>query len=108
MLYCPTCQSSVLAPQIELDYELFAHNCSSDGVRSASLADAVGDDKILQIIETYPEDNRVSSNKRVLSEQIDAILDQLIVAKSIQDDTWYQELLEQLKLLRSMDNINRH
>ncbi|GAX91435.1 hypothetical protein EFBL_3104 [Effusibacillus lacus] len=107
VLYCPTCQNSFIAPEIELDYHLFAHNCATDGLRSASLADAAGDDKILGILERYPEDIRIRTSQRVVQEQIDSTLDLLNVAKHMDDKVWQQELLERLQMFIRLSGVNR-
>ncbi|BCJ85244.1 hypothetical protein skT53_02290 [Effusibacillus dendaii] len=107
VLFCPTCLHTEIAPDIEMDFHLFAHNCETDRVRSASLSDAVGDEKILQILEKYPEDERIRSNQRVLPEQIDATLDLMITAKQQNDQAWYNELVERLQMFRSLLGVKR-
>lgn len=98
ILYCPTCQSSHIVPEIEMDYTLFAHNCETDGIKSASLSDVLGEEKLMAVLERYPEDERVSGI-RVTKDQIDGYLDLLILARSIEDSQWCAEINEQLESL---------
>ncbi|MFC4768767.1 hypothetical protein [Effusibacillus consociatus] len=108
ILFCPTCHNSLIAPEIEMDYQLYAHNCAADGVRSASLPDAIGEEKILDILDRYPEDIRVKTGQRVIREQIDSTLDLLNFAKQLGEHEWCQELLERLKLFRDLSNVQPH
>lgn len=105
ILFCPTCHHSLIAPEIEVDYQMFVHNCATDRVRSASLADAIGDEKILKILDLYPEDIRVKTGQRVVQEQIDSTLDLLNFAKQSGDDDWHRDLLERLKMFRDLSNL---
>ncbi|WP_018132579.1 hypothetical protein [Effusibacillus pohliae] len=107
ILFCPTCHHSVIAPEIELDYQIYAHHCATDGIRSASLPDAIGDERILQILDKYPEDIRVATGQRVVQEQIDMTLDLMNFAKQIDDQDWYQELVERLRMFRELSNVTR-
>jgi hypothetical protein len=100
-LICPTCHSSLIAPDIELDYQMFAHHCATDGVKEASLADAIGEEKILAILERYPEDQRCLQGVRVIPEQIDFLLDLFNLAIRTNDKVWQAELKEKLQLLQS-------
>jgi hypothetical protein len=105
ILFCPTCHHSLIAPDIELDYQLFVHNCTTDGVRSGSLPDAAGDEKILRILDRYPDDMRVKTGQRVLPEQIDSTLDLLNLAKQTNDVEWYRELMERLKMFQALSKV---
>lgn len=105
LLFCPTCQYSLIAPDIELDYQLFAHNCETDGVRSGSLTDAAGEDKILAVLEKYPEDERIHTGQRVIREQFDITLDLLNFAQSMQDLEWSRELVERLRMFRQLSDV---
>lgn len=108
MLFCPTCQHSIIAPDIELDYQMYVHNCETDGLRSGNLANVVSEEKILGILDKYPDDERVRTGQRVTQEQIDAALDLLHYAQQLQDNEWAYELLERLRLFKEVSSINRH
>lgn len=97
LLCCPTCHRSHLAPELELDFIMLAHHAETDGVKVASLQEAIGSEKIEQVLRTYPEDERHRSGRRVLPEQIDSLLDMINLAKSLDDQKWQSELVEQLK-----------
>ncbi len=97
LLCCPTCHRSHLAPELELDFIMLAHHAETDGVKIASLQEAIGSEKIEQVLRTYPEDERHRSGRRVLPEQIDSLLDMINLAKSLDDQKWQSELVEQLK-----------
>ncbi|MFD2171381.1 hypothetical protein [Tumebacillus lipolyticus] len=97
LLCCPTCHRSHLAPELELDFIMLAHHAETDGVKVASLQEAIGSEKIEQVLHTYPEDERHRSGRRVLPEQIDSLLDMINLAKSLDDQKWQAELVEQLK-----------
>jgi hypothetical protein len=105
MLVCPTCHKSHVAPDIEFDYIMLAHYCETDRVRVTSLKEAVGPDKIRDVLKKYPEDDRVRTGRRVLPEQIDSLLDMINVAKTLEDQSWHQELLNQLKTFTSYNRI---
>jgi hypothetical protein len=105
MLVCPTCHKSHVAPDIEFDYIMLAHYCETDRVRVTSMKEAVGPDKIRDVLKKYPEDDRVRTGRRVLPEQIDSLLDMINVAKTLEDQSWHQELLDQLKTFTSYNRI---
>jgi YgiT-type zinc finger domain-containing protein len=102
LLVCPTCHSSFIAPEIELDYLMFAHYCATDGVKAASLSHAIGEEKIFSILERYPEDLRCRKGVRVVSEQIDILLDLLNLAIQTKDAVWQEELKEKLQKMHSL------
>lgn len=101
LLVCPTCQSSTIAPCFELDYQMYAYNCGTDRLRTASLADAVGEERILAFLEKYPEDIRCHMGVRVIPEQIDILLDLLNLAIRSNDVLWQTELKKKLLFLQT-------
>ncbi|WP_232463349.1 hypothetical protein [Tumebacillus avium] len=105
MLVCPTCHKSHLAPELELDFIMLAHHAETDGVKIASLQEAIGSDKIDRVLSAYPEDERHRTGRRVLPEQIDSLLDMINMAKSLGDETWHTELLAQLKQFTNWSNV---
>jgi len=105
MLVCPTCHKSHIAPDVEFDYIMHSHNCESDRVKVTSLKDVVGTGKIDTVLKRYPDDERIRSGRRVLPEQVDTLLDMINVAKSLEDEAWHQELLDQLKTFSSYNRI---
>lgn len=107
ILFCPTCQHSVIAPDIELDYQMYVHHCETDGVRSGRLSDVVSDEKLLAVLEQYPEDERIRTGQRVIPEQIDTVLDLLNYAQSINDHEWGNELRNRLLLFGELRDVKR-
>jgi hypothetical protein len=105
MLVCPTCHKSHIAPEAEFDYIMHSHNCETDRVKVTSLKEVIGPSKIEAILKRYPEDERIRSGRRVLPEQIDALLDMINVAKSLGDESWHQELINQLKTFSDYSRI---
>lgn len=105
MLVCPTCHKSSIAPDVEFDYIMHSHNCESDRVKVTSLKDVVGYGKIDTVLKRYPDDERIRSGRRVLPEQVDTLLDMINVAKSLEDEAWHQELLDQLKTFSGYNRI---
>ncbi|MCX7568494.1 hypothetical protein OS242_00750 [Tumebacillus sp. DT12] len=105
MLVCPTCHKSHIAPDVEFDYIMHSHNCESDRVKVTSLKDVVGYGKIDTVLKRYPDDERIRSGRRVLPEQVDTLLDMINVAKSLEDEAWHQELLDQLKTFSGYNRI---
>jgi len=100
-LFCPTCHRSIIAPDVDFDFTMYAHYCETDGLKVASLADVVVREKLLDILHVYAHDERVKNQKRVLPEQIDAVLDLLNVAKSLNDSEWHFELTNRLTALHA-------
>lgn len=105
MLVCPTCHKSHVAPDIEFDYIMHTYNCETDRVKVTSLKEVIGAHKIADVQKKYPEDERIRSGRRVLPEQIDSILDLINVAKTMGDEAWHQELLDQLKTFTGYSRI---
>lgn len=105
MLVCPTCHKSHIAPDVEFDYIMHSHNCESDRVKVTSLKDVVSAGQIDTVFKRYPDDERIRSGRRVLPEQVDILLDMINVAKSLEDEAWHQELLDQLKTFSSYNRI---
>lgn len=100
LLVCPTCHQSQICPDVLFDYQMYSHYCETDGLRSTSLIDAIGEDRILQQLEKYPEDARIQTHKRVLPEQMDQTLDLINLSNLIGDTLWHEELLERMTQLR--------
>ncbi|ASS75669.1 hypothetical protein CIG75_12160 [Tumebacillus algifaecis] len=105
MLVCPTCHHHHLAPELELDFIMLAHHAETDGVKIASLLEAIGDEKVTRVLNAYPEDERYRTGRRVLPEQVDSLLDMINMAKSLGDDAWYRELLDTLKQFTSWSQV---
>ncbi|KEO82911.1 hypothetical protein [Tumebacillus flagellatus] len=105
MLVCPTCHKSHIVPDLEFDYIMLTHYCETDRVKVTSLRDAVGESKVADALSKYPEDERIRTGRRVVPQQIDSVLDLINVAKGMGDQTWHDELMEQLKKFSSYQQI---
>jgi hypothetical protein len=105
MLVCPTCHKSHIAPEVQFDYIMLTHYCETDRVKVTSLKEAIGSKKIEELQERYPEDERIRTGRRVLPQQVDALLDLVNVAKGLGDEEWHQQLLDQLKIFASYSKI---
>jgi len=105
MLVCPTCHKSHIVPDVEFDYVMLSYYCETDRVKVTSLRDVIGTQKVEQLCRQYPEDDRLRTGRRVLPQQVDAVLDMINVAKRLEDEEWHQELLDQLKTFHSYNRI---
>ncbi|MDI3327159.1 MAG: hypothetical protein QJR06_01270 [Alicyclobacillaceae bacterium] len=99
VLVCPTCNRWHVAPAVTLDFTMIAHNCAADGVREANFREFVGEDRVREILEAYPPDERVLLEKRYIPDQIDALLDLINLARAVGDSDWEEELKVRLKAI---------
>ena len=105
MLVCPTCHNSHVAPDVEFDFIMHAHNCETDRVKVTSLRDAVEISKLEEVQKKYPDDERMRTGRRVLPQQVDWLLDLINVAKKLGDDEWHDELMKQLKTFSDYSRV---
>ncbi|MDI3257821.1 MAG: hypothetical protein QJR01_08895 [Kyrpidia sp.] len=99
VLVCPTCNRWHIAPAVSSDFTMIAHNCATDGLREANFRELVGEDRVKEILEAYPPDERVLLDRRYIPDQVDALLDLINLARSTGDVEWEAELKDRLKTI---------
>jgi hypothetical protein len=95
-LYCQTCGTTCVAPEVSLDVAMYVHHCETDGVREASLCDVVVRERIQAALDAYPA--YTPGDPRVSPEQVDHMLDLWNVALTLGDDGWLTEIRDRLAL----------
>ncbi|ADG06192.1 hypothetical protein [Kyrpidia tusciae] len=99
VLTCPTCNRWHIAPAVSSDFAMIAHNCATDGLREANFRELVGEDRVKEVLDMYPPDERVLLDRRYIPDQVDALLDLINLARATGDNTWEEELKTRLKAI---------
>ncbi|OAG94421.1 hypothetical protein [Ferroacidibacillus organovorans] len=94
-LFCHTCHTMRVAPQIFTEVTLYTHHCETDGLKRASLFDILASGQIDAILAMYPGPDP-SSKPYVTEAQIDHLLDVWNVAQELGDVAWIDEVRKTL------------
>ncbi|MBX6396518.1 MAG: hypothetical protein IRY98_12625 [Alicyclobacillaceae bacterium] len=105
VLVCPTCNKWHIAPAVSLDFTMIVHNCATDGVREANFRELVGEERIQEVLNAYPPDERVLFDQRYIPDQVDALLDLINLARACGDADWENELKARLKTITELPSV---
>ncbi len=100
VLFCPVCHRIEVHHLVENEYEILAEYAHGDGAGEVDFAEYV-DSKEDKTLYENCVNHEGEEPLDIVCSQIDIALDLLIVAKSIEDEEWENQLKKRLQIMSS-------
>lgn len=98
LMFCPVCHRVEVHYLIEHEYEILAEYAHGDGAVEIDFEDFVDIDDSVQLFDNCVNEEN-EDPMSIVRNQIDMALDLLMVAKSISDAEWEEQLKRRLHVL---------